>query len=47
MLNFATLLRPSGAMASRPPRMASISVQVVVVKPQVRSTPSTAVILEC
>jgi hypothetical protein len=40
MLNFATLLRPSGAMASCPPRMASISVQVVVVKPQVRSTPT-------
>jgi hypothetical protein len=47
MLNFATLSRPSGAMAPRPPRTVSTSVQVVAVKPQVRSTPTTAVILEC
>lgn len=47
MLNFATLSRPSGAMAPRPPRMASISVQVAAVKRQVRSTPTTVVILEC
>jgi len=47
MLSFATLSRPSGAMAPRLPRTVSTSVQVVAVKPRVRTTPTTALILEC